>query len=308
MKKTARERRLARHKRIRRKVFGTPERPRLCVYRSVHHMHAQIIDDVAGHTLVSASTTEPTLRKELKSTGNKEAAAAVGRLIAQRALEKGITQVVFDRGGFLVSWAHRRRRRRRTRSRTEVLGGSMQRKRYSYINPDQLNLHVERVIHTNRVSKTHKGGRTLSFQVMVVVGDTNGHVGVGLGKARQVPDAIRKAIEAARRNLVYVPRVGTTIPHEVEVEYGATRLVLKPASPGTGIVAGSSVRALLEAAGVSDVLAKLVGSRNAINAAWATMEAFRALRTPEEVAQTRGMPLRTLTPWYVRKFKEAAEA
>jgi ribosomal protein L30 len=100
----------------------------------------------------------------------------------------------------------------------------MQRKRHSYINPDQLNLHVERVIHTNRVSKTHKGGRTLSFQVMVVVGDTNGHVGVGLGKARQVPDAIRKAIEAARRNLVYVPRVGTTIPHEVEIEYGATRL------------------------------------------------------------------------------------
>ena len=184
----------------------------------------------------------------------------------------------------------------------------MQRKRQSYINPDQLNLQVERVIHTNRVSKTHKGGRTLSFQVMVVVGDTNGHVGVGLGKARQVPDAIRKAIEAARRNLVYVPRVGTTIPHEVEIEYGSTRLVLKPASPGTGIVAGSSVRALLEAAGVSDVLAKLVGSRNSINAAWATMEAFRAMQTPEEVAQTRGMPLRTLTPWYVRKFQEAAEA
>jgi small subunit ribosomal protein S5 len=184
----------------------------------------------------------------------------------------------------------------------------MQRKRHSYINPDQLNLHVERVIHTNRVSKTHKGGRTLSFQVMVVVGDTNGHVGVGLGKARQVPDAIRKAIEAARRNLVYVPRVGTTIPHEVEIEYGATRLVLKPASPGTGVVAGSSVRALLEAAGVSDVLAKLVGSRNSINAAWATMEAFRAMRTPEETAQIRGLPLRTLTPWYVRKFQEAAEA
>ena len=101
MKKTAREKRLARHKRIRRKVFGTPERPRLCVYRSLRHMHAHIIDDVAGQTLVSASTTEPVLRKELKSTGNKEAAAAVGRLIAQRALEKGIMQVVFDRGGFL---------------------------------------------------------------------------------------------------------------------------------------------------------------------------------------------------------------
>lgn len=101
MKKTAREKRIARHKRIRRKVFGTPERPRLCIYRSLRHMYAQIIDDVAGHTLVAASTVEPALRNALKSTGNKEAAAAVGRLIAQRALEKGITQVVFDRGGFL---------------------------------------------------------------------------------------------------------------------------------------------------------------------------------------------------------------
>ena len=179
----------------------------------------------------------------------------------------------------------------------------MRRKSKAVINPDMLNLHVERVIYTNRVSKTHKGGSTMSFQVMVVVGDTNGHVGVGLGKARQVPDAIRKAIEAARKNLVYVPRVGTTIPHEVEVEFGATRLVLKHASPGTGVVAGSSVLALLEAAGVTDVLAKLIGSRNPINAAWATMEAFRQLRTPEESVQLSGVALQTLTPWYVRKLK-----
>lgn len=183
----------------------------------------------------------------------------------------------------------------------------MRKKQSTYINPDQLNLHVERVIHTNRVSKTHKGGRTMSFQVMVVVGDTDGHVGVGLGKARQVPDAIRKAIEAARKNLVYVPRIGSTIPHEVEVEFGATRLVLKPASPGTGVVAGGSVRALLEAAGVHDVLAKLVGSRNPINTAWATMKAFRSMRAPEQIAQIRGVPLKTLTPWYVRKFKDQVE-
>ncbi len=182
----------------------------------------------------------------------------------------------------------------------------MRQKSKERINPDLLNLHVERVVYTNRVSKTHKGGRTLSFQVMVVVGDTDGHVGVGLGKARQVPDAIRKAIEAARKSLVYVPRIGTTIPHEVTVEFGATRLVLKPASPGTGIVAGSTVRALLEAAGVTDVLAKLVGSRNPINAAYATIRAFQQLRTPEQVAQSRNMHLRTLTPWYVRKFKEVA--
>ncbi len=182
----------------------------------------------------------------------------------------------------------------------------MRKRKQEPINPDLLNLHVERVVYTNRVSKTHKGGRTLSFQVMVVVGDTNGHVGVGLGKARQVPDAIRKAIETARKNLVRVPRVGTTIPHEVEVEFGATRLILKPASPGTGIVAGSTVRALLEAAGVTDVLAKLIGSRNPINAAYATIKAFQQLRTPEQVAQTRDMKLRVLTPWYVRKFKEVA--
>jgi ribosomal protein L18 len=182
MKKTARERRITRHQRIRRKVFGSPERPRLCVYRSVHHMHAQIIDDVAGHTLVSASTTEPTLRKALKSTGNKEAAAAVGRAdCPTRAGEWHHTGRVRPRR-VPLSGTHRRRRRRRARGGTQILGGSMQRKRHSYINPDQLNLHVERVIHTNRVSKTHKGGRTLSFQVMVVVGDTNGHVGVGLGQ------------------------------------------------------------------------------------------------------------------------------
>ncbi|GBC93323.1 30S ribosomal protein S5 [bacterium HR15] len=182
----------------------------------------------------------------------------------------------------------------------------MRKRQQERIDPDLLNLHIERVVYTNRVSKTHKGGRTLSFQVMVVVGDTNGHVGVGLGKARQVPDAVRKAIEAARKNIIRVPRVGTTIPHEVEAEFGATRLILKPASPGTGIVAGSTVRALLEAAGITDVLAKLIGSRNPINAAYTTLEALRQLRTPEQIASTRGMKLSTLTPWYVRKFKEVA--
>ncbi len=101
MKRTAREKRLIRHRRIRRKIVGTPERPRLCVYKSLKHMHAQIIDDIAGHTLVSASTVEPILREQLQSTGNIEAARAVGRLIAQRALEKGIKKIVFDRGGFL---------------------------------------------------------------------------------------------------------------------------------------------------------------------------------------------------------------
>lgn len=176
------------------------------------------------------------------------------------------------------------------------------------IDPDQLNLHIERVVYTNKVSKTHKGGRTLRWQVMVVVGDGAGHVGIGLGKAHQVPDAIRKAIEAARKNLVEVPLVGSSIPHEVKVKFGATRVLLRPASPGTGVVAGGTVRALLEAAGVRDVLAKVIGSRNLLNAAWATLECFRQLRNPEEASQLRKVPLKELVPWYVRKYLEAEEA
>jgi small subunit ribosomal protein S5 len=181
-------------------------------------------------------------------------------------------------------------------------------KQYKRIDPDQLNLHIERVVGTNKVSKTHKGGRTMSWQVMVVVGDSKGHVGCGIGKSLQVPDAIRKAIEAARKNIVQVPLVGSSIPHEVRVDFGATSVLLKPASPGTGVVAGSTVRALLEAAGVHDVLAKVIGSRNAINAAWATMECFRQLREPEEIAQLRGRSLKNLMPWYVRKYVDSPEA
>ncbi|NUL82738.1 MAG: 30S ribosomal protein S5 [Armatimonadetes bacterium] len=180
--------------------------------------------------------------------------------------------------------------------------------RIERIDPDQLNLHIERVVHTNKVSKTHKGGRTMSWQVMVVVGDGKGHVGCGIGKALGVPDAIRKAIEAARKNLVKVPIVGSSIPHEVSVKVGATRIVMRPASPGTGVVAGSTVRALLEAAGIHDVLAKLVGSRNSINAAWATMECFREIRWPEQTADLRNMKLSKLAPWYVKKYLDVEEA
>src|SRR5580704_3132960 len=117
------------------------------------------------------------------------------------------------------------------------------------INADTLNLE-ERVVRTNKVQKTHKGGRTMSWSILVVVGDGNGHVGAGIGKARAIPDAIRKGVEAARKSLIHVPMVGTTIPHEVLVRQNAAEVLLKPASTGTGLVAGGSVRAILEAAGV----------------------------------------------------------
>ena len=162
------------------------------------------------------------------------------------------------------------------------------------IDPNTLELE-ERVIRTNKCQKTHKGGRTLSWNALVVVGDGHGHVGAAIGKARGIPDAIRKGVEAAKKEIIEVPLDGTTIPHPVLVSFGASKVLLKPASPGTGVVAGGSVRAVLEAAGVRDVLAKSLGSSNAINAAWATLEALKSLRTPEEVAGMRGVDMSQLS-------------
>lgn len=174
------------------------------------------------------------------------------------------------------------------------------------INPDTLNLE-ERVIQTNKVQKTHKGGRTMSWSILVVVGDGNGYVGVGIGKARAIPDAIRKGVEAAKKNLVHVPLVGTTIPHDVLVRENAAEVLLKPASPGTGIVAGGSMRALLEAAGVKDVLGKSLRSPNKVNTAWATMAALRRLKRASDVARLRGKDMTDLVPKSVAAATAAAE-
>jgi small subunit ribosomal protein S5 len=162
------------------------------------------------------------------------------------------------------------------------------------IDPNTLELSEERVIKTNKVQKTHKGGRTLSWNALVVVGDGKGHVGVSIGKARGIPDAIRKGFDAARKELIRVPLAGTTIPHQVLSSAGAATVLLKPASPGTGVVAGGSVRAILEAAGVRDVLAKSLGSSNAINTAWATIKALTELKSVEQVAALRGVAVEDL--------------
>jgi small subunit ribosomal protein S5 len=171
------------------------------------------------------------------------------------------------------------------------------------INPDTLNLE-ERVVRTNKCQKTTKGGRNMSWSALVVVGDGNGHVGAGLGKARAIPDAIRKGVEAAKKNLIEVPIVGGTIPHEILANEGAAEVLLKPASPGTGIVAGSSVRTILELAGVHDVLGKSLGSSNAVNIAWATIRALKNLKRVEEVARLRSTTVEMLTPW-MKKLEEA---
>jgi len=161
----------------------------------------------------------------------------------------------------------------------------------------------ERIINITRVAKVIKGGRRFGFRVVVVVGDNRGKVGIGMGKARSVPDAIRKAIEVARKNMGSVAMVGSTIPHEVIGRKGAAKVMLRPASPGTGVIAGGGVRAVVEAAGYHDILAKSLGSANVLNIIQATMDGLHQLKDVKTTAADRGKPVLAVTPFWNRGRK-----
>lgn len=159
----------------------------------------------------------------------------------------------------------------------------------------------ERVVHIARTAKVVKGGRRFSFRACVVVGDGKGSVGVGIGKAREVPEAIRKGSERARRNMRKIAMSGTTIPHEIISGFSAAQVFLKPAAPGTGVIAGGGVRAVVEAAGIHDILTKSKGSSNVLNVVKATIKALNELQDPVEVAQNRGIPLNRVQPFWLGK-------
>lgn len=159
----------------------------------------------------------------------------------------------------------------------------------------------ERVVHIARTAKVVKGGRRFAFRAVVVVGDQKGRVGVGVGKAREVPDAIRKASDRARKAMVHIALLGTTIPHQVETNFGAGKVLLKPASPGTGVIAGGGVRAVVEACGVKDILSKSLGSDNILNVVQATFSALQELQDYRRQAERRGVESRHLAPFWHRE-------
>src|ERR671934_2763324 len=167
---------------------------------------------------------------------------------------------------------------------------------------------AERLVSLNRVAKVMKGGLRFSFSALIVVGDQNGRVGAGLGKAREVPEAIRKGVDIAKRNMITVPIVGTSIPHEVRYKWGAARILLKPAAPGTGVISGGAMRAVIELAGIKDILTKSLGTNNPINTVRATIEALQTMRTAQEVADLRGKAVEDIVGRRLAQAYRSAES
>ena len=276
------ERRIKIKYRVRNKISGTPERPRLTVFRSNKQIYVQLIDDLSGKTLAAASSLG------LETMPKKEQASKVGELIAKKAQEAGITTVVFDRNGYLY---HGRVKEVADAARNGGLKFYMIMAVYNRVKiTNDIEL-KDRLVAINRVTKVTKGGRTFSFSAIVVVGNEDGIIGWGLGKAGEVTAAIAKGVEAAKKNLTRVPVLKGTVPHEQTAKFGGAEVFIKPASTGTGVVAGGAMRAVLESVGITDVLAKSKGSSNPHNLVKATILALNEMRDARTVAQNRGISI-----------------
>ena len=289
MKRRSRaENRKRRHFRIRKKIRGTGVRPRMCVHVSNKHLYVQVIDDQTAHTLACTSTLSKDFFGE---KNNRITARKLGERIAGLVKEKGVESVVFDRGGFHYGTRIRELADGAREAGPEVLIETARSVLLSAAAPakrkEEKSDFEERVVHVNRCSKVVKGGRRFSFSALVIVGDRHGRVGYAMGKASEVADAIRKASEQAKRNLTFVPMRDHTLSHEVLGKFSGARVLLRPASEGTGVIAGGSCRTLLELAGVRDVLAKSLGSNNHFNVVKATENALHQLRTKEQIDALR---------------------
>ena len=275
------ERRIKIKYRVRKRISGTAERPRLSVFRSNKQIYAQVINDLTGTTLASASSLG------LEKMPKKEQAAKVGELVAANAIAAGVSAVVFDRNGYLY---HGRVKELADAARN----GGLKFKTIMAMNKVKVFNDVDlkdRLVAINRVTKVTKGGRTFTFAAIVVVGDGKGVIGYGLGKAGEVTAAIAKGVEAAKKNLVKVPVLKGTIPHEVEARFGGAQVFMRPAAAGTGLVAGGAMRAVLDSVGVKDILAKSKGSSNPHNLVKATIEALSQLRDAYTIAGVRGISM-----------------
>ena len=275
--------------RIRKIVSGTPSQPRMTVYRSNKQIYVQFIDDLAGVTMAAASSLDKEVAEAAAGKNKCEVAALVGKLAAERAAAKGISSVAFDRNGYLY---HGRVKQLAEAAREGGLKFSaiMSNTNIKKVRTSDLEL-KDRLVSIQRVTKVTKGGRTFSFSAIVVVGNEDGVVGYGLGKASEVQSAIAKGVEDAKKNLVKIPVINGTIPHKQELRFGGSLVMIRPAAPGTGIIAGGAMRAVLESVGVKNVLAKSKGSSNPHNLVKATIGALCELRDAHSIARLRGISM-----------------
>ena len=275
------ERRRRVHYRIRKHVNGTAERPRLVVFRSNKQIYAQVVDDEQGRTLCAAASNDKELAAQCKGKTGVEAAAIVGKAVpsASTVADTFSTEELRVWQTLPVKAASYSKRKD-TMANTNV----------KRVKTSDLEL-KDRLVAIQRVTKVTKGGRHFRFAAIVVVGDEKGVVGYGLGKANEVTAAIAKGVEDAKKNLVKIPVINTTIPHEQEAKFGGSRVFMKPAAPGTGVKAGGAMRAVFESVGIQNVLAKSKGSSNPHNLVKATVAALTQMRDAYTVAGLRGVPM-----------------